>query len=184
MQPLSSFTFPFRAKVDGPLRQVETYFYDALSHEKPVKANQRVQSAKVIQVFVVVSPPFHVKIALTVQRSISQVSSRRGTHRMQPSYAVAAADRLSNNRQDLLKCKDSLVLSFMLLKLNAGRPRRPPTLIMLECTVRNLLHWQAIKCNILALTIAHTMSWKAMTKSCMSASFPGSSALMLDSYRR
>lgn len=37
----------FRAIAQSPLRQVETYFYDALSSSKPVKASHRAQSAKV-----------------------------------------------------------------------------------------------------------------------------------------
>ncbi|KAL3147952.1 hypothetical protein ABBQ38_014247 [Trebouxia sp. C0009 RCD-2024] len=65
--------------------KVESYFYDALSKNKPSQANCRVQAAKVC----------HER------------------HKAQPSYAVAAADRLSNNRAHKLAATDDTTLNHI-----------------------------------------------------------------------
>ncbi|KAL3140690.1 hypothetical protein ABBQ32_005249 [Trebouxia sp. C0010 RCD-2024] len=65
--------------------KVESYFYDALSKDKLSKANCRVQAAKV----------------------------RHGGHKAHPSYAVTAADRLSNNRAHKLAATDDTTLNHI-----------------------------------------------------------------------
>lgn len=82
-------------------RQVESYFYDALSKNKPSQANCRVQAAKVrckiSHTCTLCACSAFCNKDCTDSAVAQQVCHER--HKAQPSYAVAAADRLSNNRQ-------------------------------------------------------------------------------------